>query len=148
MNAINAFTGVCSHFEPHAVRTGAANEELLAVTAKRREEHRLRWQDIIDKKLIEWGRNPEELADDDLVPPSHAAVDSAVRKAQEWRDAREYDNGFVPSPQWVVPNGDGGIVFEWREESTSAVVEVFDDGSAECAIFEDNKLVSRTSIDE
>ena len=148
MSAIDAVREVYTPFKPHNVRAGIANEELLAVTAKRREEHRRRWQEIIDKKLVEWGRDPEALADDDLVPPSHAAVDSAVQKAQVWRDARESDDDFVPSPQWVVPNGDGGIVFEWREESTAAVVEVFDDGSSDCAIFEDNKLVSRTPIDE
>lgn len=148
MSTIDAFTEVCTHFERHEVRTGAANDELLAVAARQREARRRRWQEIIDKKLVEWGRDPEELADDDLVPPSPAAVDSAVQKAQVWRDARESDDDFVPSPQWVVPNGDGGIVFEWREESTAAVIEVFDDGSADCAIFEDNKLVSRISIDE
>lgn len=148
MSAIDAVREVYTPFKPHNVRAGIANEELLAVTAKRREEHRRRWQEIIDKKLVEWGRDPEELADDDLVPPSHAAVDSAVQKAQVWRDARESDDDFVPSPQWVVPNGDGGIVFEWREESTAAVIEIFDDGSADYAIFEDNKLISRTSSDE
>lgn len=148
MSAIGTFRGVYTHFEPHAVRTGAANEELLAVTAKRREEHRRRWQEIIDSKLIEWGRDPGQVADDDLVLPSHAAVDLAVQKAQVWRDARESDDEFVPSPQWVVPNGDGGIVFEWREESTAAVIEILDDGSVDCAIFEDGKLVSRASIDE
>lgn len=148
MRTIDPSTEVCTQFERHAVRTGAANEELLAVTAKRREEHRRRWQGIIDEKLVEWGRDPEELADDDLVPPSHAAVDSAVQEAQVWRDARESDDEFVPLPQWVVPNGDGGIVFEWREGSIARVIEILDDGSVDCAIFEDNKLVSRTPIDE
>lgn len=148
MSTIGAFREVYTPFKRHAVRTGAANEELLAVTAKRREDHRLRWQEIIDKKLVEWGRDPGQLADDNLVPPSRAAVDSAVQKAQEWRDTRESDDEFVPSPQWVVPNGDGGIVFEWREESTAAVIEILDDGSRVCAIFEDGKLVSRTPIDE
>ncbi len=148
MSTIDAFAGVCTHFEPHAVHTGAANEELLGVTAKRREEHRLRWQEIIDEKLVEWGRDPGQLADDNLVPPSRAAVDSAVQEAQVWRDARESDDEFVPSPQWVVPSGDGGIVFEWRGESTSAVIEILDDGSVDCAIFEDGRLVSRTSLDE
>ena len=148
MSAIGAFKGVYTHFEPHVVRTGAANEELLAVTAKRREEHRRRWQEIIDSKLIEWGRDPKELADDDLVPPTPAAVDSAVQEAQVWRDARESDDEFVPLPQWVVPNGDGGIVFEWREGSIARVVEILDDGSVDCAIFEDKKVVSRTPIDE
>ncbi len=148
MSVIDDITGACTHFERHAVPTGAASEELLAVAARQREERRRRWQEIIDKKLVEWGRAPEELADDDLVPPSHAAVDSAVQKAQVWRDARESDDEFVPSPQWVVPNGDGGIVFEWREKSTSAVIEILDDGSVDCAIFEDGRLVARTSIDE
>ena len=148
MSAIDAFRGVYTHFEPHTVGTGAANQELLAVTAKRREEHRLRWQEIIDKKLVEWGRDPRQLADDDLVPPSLAAVDLAVQKAQAWRDARESDGEFVSSPQWVVPNGDGGIVFEWREGSTAAVIEILEDGSVDCAIFEDNKLVLRTPLDE
>ena len=148
MSTMDAFAEVCTHFERHEVRTGAANDELLAVASREREKRRRRWQEIIDKKLVEWGRDPEELADDDLVPPSHAAVDSAVQEAKVWRDARESDDEFVPLPQWVVPNGDGGIVFEWREGSIARVIEILDDGSVDCAIFEDNKLVSRISIDE
>lgn len=148
MSTIDAFTEVCTYFKRHEVRTGVANDELLAVAARQREERRRRWQEIIDKKLVEWGRDPGQVADDDLVPPSPAAVDSAVQKAQVWRDARESDDEFVPLPQWVVPNGDGGIVFEWREGSIARVVEILDNGSVDCAIFEDNKLVSRTPIDE
>lgn len=148
MNAVDTFEGVCTPFEPHVVRAGAANEELLAVTAKRREEHCQRWQEIIDKKLIEWGRDPRQLVDDDLVPPSHAVVDLAVQMAQVWRDAREFDGQFLPSPQWVVPNGDGGIVFEWSEGSIAAVVEILGDGSVDYATFEDNRLMSRTRVNE
>lgn len=142
MSTIDASSGICTPFKRHAVRTGAAKEESQAVVAKQGEEHRRQWEEIINTKLIEWGRNPDGLEDDDLIPPSKSVVQTAIQLAQGARDARS-----IP-PDWIIPDGDGGIVFEWREASRAVKLELLDDGSAECLVFDHNRLLFRKTLCE
>ena len=93
------------------------------------------------EKLQRWSFEPSALFDEDIVAPSPAALEAAVALATEFKN-----EGLVP-PQWVVPSGDGGIVFEHREGVVAEVLEISDDGAAELLRFRGDNLVSRYDID-
>lgn len=122
------------------VDTGAADDQSLAFDVEQRERNRTGWQQIIDGKLIEWGRDPSQLDDEDVTPPSGTAISNACGLA-----TCGMDNDVSP-PHRVVPNGDGGIVFERWDGPTFATIEIFEDGSIELCHFDDGKLVSRKRI--
>ena len=88
----------------------------------------------IDGKLIEWGRDPSQLEDEDIIPPSSDAIASASKFACEFRDQGK------PAPLRVVPNGDGGIVFRWEYGETSISVEIEADESKELRCFHNCRL--------
>jgi hypothetical protein len=142
MSTIDASYGICTPFIQHTVRTGVANDESQAVAVRQMEEHRRQWEEIINTKLIEWGRHPDQLEDDDLIPPSKSVVQTAIQIAQGARDARR-----IP-PDWIIPDGDGGIVFEWREANRAVKLELLDDGSAECLFFDHDRLLFRETLCE
>jgi len=120
-------------------RTSAAQDDELASRAPN-EEYWLGWQTIIDNYLVEWGRDPSVLADDDLVPPSGRIIDRACQVAREMRN-----EGFLP-PLRVVPDGEGGISFERRDGSYFVSLNFLEDETVEMLTFEDCKLVSRVSL--
>ena len=95
------------------------------------------WQRIIDHQLIEWGRNPSQLADEGVEPPSAETIQRAILLAEACRD-----NTFPP-PNSVVPDPNGGIVFERREREVSEVFHIWDDGSVEYCGFQGLRLVDR-----
>ena len=117
------------------VVTGAADEESLAIPLGERVAHRDGWQKIIDHELIEWGRNPSLLEDEDILPPSGAIIDRAAKLAMCLRDI-----GWPP-PNRVIPNGDGGVVFERWAGSLFAKIDVCPDGSVVFTLFKNARLV-------
>lgn len=137
MSATSAPDWIGTSFEDGGVATDAAEEQSLAVTAQRQTEDRRLWQETIDNKLIEWGRNPGQLEDEDITPPSAEIVGLASRFSMKMRDL-----GFE-SPNRVVPNGEGGIVFERCHDTLSETIEIFEDGSFEYALFQDCRLIQR-----
>lgn len=116
--------------------TGAADDSSLAATASERDKNRRGWQRIIDEKLIEWGRDPKQLEDDDLIPPSRDVISLASRLAIALRDQD------CPPPSSVVPNGDGGIVLERSQGPEAVTYEVYDDGTVEYTLYNDCRVVS------
>jgi hypothetical protein len=104
-----------------AVHTRAATDDTLA--SIRRDASA--WQDVIDGKLIEWGRDPSRLAEPELIPPTRAAIKRAVAIASELRDRN------VLPPMRAVPDGDGGLVFERWSGEVSESIEVDAEGRAE-----------------
>jgi hypothetical protein len=123
-----------------AVNTRAADSQSLADGGDFREGDRQGWQDVIDEKLIDWGRNPKELEDEDLIPPTLISIQASSRLAMDLRDQG------APPPRRVVPNGDGGIVLERWVGKTAWTLEVFDDGSIEYACYDDCRLVQRQRV--
>ena len=103
-------------------------------------QNRLGWDNIIDVQLIEWGKDPSWLEDDGLEPPSRQIIGLACCVAQAMRDEG------APPPLRVVPDGDGGIAFEWKDGTASCAVEIEEDGSVEMITFENSRLVSRQRI--
>jgi len=95
------------------------------------------WERIIDDRLIEWGRDPSRLADDGVVPPKREVVGWAIRLA------RILASKGADAPQRVVPNGDGGIVFERWSGANAETIEVLDDGDVYYTAFRASRLVHR-----
>ena len=68
-------------------------------------------------------------------------IQLACRLAMRLRDESQ------PVPLRVVPNGDGGIAFEYRVRSVFGTIEIEDAGPAEATVFVDGKLRFRIPID-
>ena len=98
------------------------------------------WQRLIDYHLIEWGWNTHQFEDDGIEPPSRDTVQLAIRVAEKLRDA-----GF-PGPNSVVPDANGGIVFERREKDVVEVFHVWDDGTIDYQCFHGTRLIERRPL--
>jgi len=122
------------------VLTQAANEQTLASGMQWNDTNRSGWQAIIDKWLIEWGRNPGSLEDEGLIPPSEKTIDLACQVAVALRDKG------VAAPLRVVTNGEGGIVFEHSSGTWFSIIEVHPDGNIELATFRNSELKSRERL--
>jgi hypothetical protein len=107
---------------------------------ERQRDARERWQDAIDHKLIEWSRAPSPLEDVGVDPPTKETIQRAIRLAETFRD-----EGF-PAPESVVPDPNGGIVFERREGEVAEVCHLWDDGTTEYQRFEGARLVERRAL--
>lgn len=110
-----------------AVTTAGASEQSLASSEANREG----WQRLIDDYLIEWGRDPSQLADEDLIPPSEDMIRYASRIAIALRNA-----GWPP-PLRVVPDGEGGITFERRTGDVFESLEILANETIELSTFKD-----------
>lgn len=109
----------------------------------RDDETRKAWQQLIDQGLIEWGRHPEQFEDEDgyKVP----TADNLVRATEFILFCR--DRGVAPALR-MVPDGEGGIAFEWKNNTPYHVtMEIHPDGSMELMAFDnDCNLVVRNRI--
>lgn len=116
------------------VTTNADNDS--PITGKHKEE----WQAFIDSQLVEWGRRPEQFADEGVEPPASAAVQRAIR----WVQVSIVNNELPPDS--AVLDANGGIVFERREGNVSEVFHVWDDGAMEYRRFDGTHLAERFQI--
>ena len=105
-------------------------------------EERNAWQRLIDEKLIEWGRHPEQFEDEDGYKAPSA--DNLVRATEFIMFCR--DHGVAPALR-MAPDGEGGIVFEWTHNPPYYYyVEIRLDGKTELLVFHDHKLIVRETI--
>lgn len=120
-----------THFE-EIIGTSAAPDEELASGSQSNES--TKWDSIIDDYLIEWGSNPGQIAVDDDTPPSSELIHRAIDIAKELK------NQNFDAADRVVPNGDGGLTFEWFKENgfffvlelrknNDIVVETYENGN-------------------
>ena len=99
--------------------------------------HRPAWDRVVDEQLIPRGNGRVDV-DPDLLPPSRQSIRSAAVLAHRFRDAGERP------PSAVLPNGDGGVLFEYRTGRLASVqLEVLHDGDVERTEYDDAGLVSR-----
>ena len=122
------------------VRTNVADQQSLVTRLCERQDSRDAWQAVIDKRLVEWGRDPSGLEDDGITPPSPEAVYQAGQLALTWRDEG------VAHPLRVAPTGDGGIVFERWEGGLFQSIEIQANGTIELATFRNSRLLSRRRL--
>ena len=135
MSVLDSHATLSGSFD-EIVATEAATEESLASTAGVDEAKYEGWQRIIDDYLIEWGLNPDQLADDDLIPPSKQVIGYANRVAIALREAK-----WSP-PLRVVPDGEGGIAFEQRSGDFFQSLEIRADATIELSTFKNCRLQS------
>ena len=107
---------------------------------ERDEKSREKWQELIDHKLIEWGRNPSQFDDEGVEPPSGEIILQAIELAEQFRDKE------LTPPDSVVPDANGGIVFERRGGDVSEVFHVWDDGTIEYQCFQGTRLRERWAL--
>jgi len=121
-----------------AVGAGAAGES--ALSSDKVDQSRVAWDQVIDWKLKDWSSDPDQLADDGILPPSPESIAQASRIARLMRDRH------CAPPTSVVPSGDRGIVFERARGQVFEAIEIEDDGAVEYRLFEDCRLVHRQTL--
>ena len=131
-----ALTGLAGRVIESVGTRAASDQELVS---DRRRDASAGWGNVIDQ-LLDWLRNPQELMDEDFLPPSKGLIEKVCDLAVDSRDKQ------LPSPLRVVPDGDGGISFERRSGSRFETISFHDDGSVEWLLFEDCKLVHRLPL--
>jgi hypothetical protein len=92
--------------------------------------------------LLAWHNEPDYLVDEDVLPPTRQIIYKAYRLAMALRDNRS------PGPLRVVPDGDGGIVFERQEGAVFETISVESTGRVEVMSFEGSRLTARITLPE
>lgn len=98
------------------------------------------WARAIDGKLIEWGRDPSQLDDEDAITPSKQTIQFAIAIAGNLR------NSDLPAPTRVVPDAHGGIVFEFDEGELHVTFRLAPDTSLDYCAFENGRLLDRKKL--
>ena len=96
------------------------------------------WGKVLDEQLIEWANHPEDFIEEGLVPPSHDTIQLAFKHVLKPFQAQ----GRMP-PSHVVPDANGGIVFELRSNDAFESIRVQADGHIEYCCFRSERLVDR-----
>ncbi|MBI3837664.1 MAG: hypothetical protein HY288_06995 [Planctomycetia bacterium] len=132
-----------SRFESRAVKTNAGAEASAFLhdeaQSKKVSEYDA-WQRLIDYQLVEWGRNPRELEDDGLKAPAPVAIEKAIELSKRLRKTSS------PAPTTIVPDGIGGIVFEYRHGGNAATLRISSSGAVEFVEFRDGALIKRWQV--
>jgi len=95
---------------------------------------------VIDSQLHGWLSNPDALVDCDAIPPSRPIIRAAreliPRLRQNW-----------PAPAMVVPDGTGGISFEFHSSNVYRNLEVLADGRARLTVFRNGQVHARRFLE-
>ena len=122
------------------VGTTAADEQTLASPSRQRRDDEELWNGIVNR-LIDWGTERANLAAEGICPPTAQSIGRACECVRALRD----DGKHVP--QAVVPNGEGGIVFEMEEGTVYSTLEIQADGSVEAIDYMDRRIIHREAFD-
>lgn len=112
------------------------------VDHQRRKEDIERWERFIYEQLVEWGRDPSALAEEDIKPPTVDMIGFACKLAKACM------NAGLPAPTRIVPDGSGGIVFERHDGLTYEAVMIYVDYKVELVLFHNGVLQSRKRLDD
>jgi hypothetical protein len=99
------------------------------------------WRAVV-AQLTDWRRDPQQLADDGVEPPTAGLLEAAGTVAEVLL------NTGVEPPNTLITNGDGGIVFRWRSDERVWTIELDSDGSIESSLMLNGRLVWRHSLHE
>ncbi len=97
------------------------------------------WQCSIDL-LQKWWNDPEYFDDENFDPPAREVIAMAMKFAADVRTSQ------TPPPDRVVPDGDGGIVFEISKGTLSEKIHFWDDGDVEYLLLSESKVVKRRTL--
>jgi hypothetical protein len=134
---ITNLTTISGSIRPISV-TYAADDELLV--SGEVEKNRAAWLEIIDHKLIDWGLKNGEVDEDGITWPSRKSLSESIMLI------KEMSSKGMATPTHVVPNGDGGVVFEQKAGGSFESIEIFEDGSKEYRLFFNSLLQRRVSL--
>jgi hypothetical protein len=93
--------------------------------------------DRLELQLADWEQHPDELEDEGIEAPNQKSV-ALLREV-----CLALQRMGVEPPLRLVPNCEGGAVFEWRTSPFLWSVEVEQDGSLELCVFRTGRLVTR-----
>lgn len=126
-----------------ATPTGKPTSAESAHNATRDKLRSSAWQRLIDEELIEWGRHPEQFQDEDGYKAPSA--ENLIRATELVAYCR--DRGVVP-PLRMAPDGEGGIIFDWKNNDppSHVIAQIHADGVMEMLEFHDGTLVARRRI--
>lgn len=119
-----------------AVFTNVDTASPVTRDAEQADAAREAWQALLDR-LIGWGSDPSQLAEEGTDVPSRETIRRAYFLAAE---LQRLD---APAPMRVVPDAHGSVVFEHRRGNVFVSIRISGDGTAECCVFENNRLASR-----
>jgi hypothetical protein len=103
---------------PGSIRRPATSaDDQSPITTGRAREWQRKWQRLIDHTLIDWGWNQAIIEDEGIAAPTRGTVSAAAQFAQDLMRSGEF-----PPPTRVVPDPNGGIVFE---HEANGVLEYF-----------------------
>lgn len=122
------------------VNSGSGCENVLVTGFDAREALAADWNTIVDDKLIEWGNTRSEFEVEGLVGPSREALGTAFDFVKHMRR-----NGW-PLPTGVIPDGEGGVVFENRHDPLYQRIEIDEDGRVCLATFHNCQLMERVPV--
>ena len=117
----------------------APGYQLLASELREGSDEIKVWKTAIDR-LLDWRKDTSQLIDEDMLPPTPDIIDIACTLAAKLRDEGQ------PGPMCVVPDGEGGIVFERRDGFRFQTFSVEADGRVELISFENSRLTERCVI--
>ena len=122
------------------VRPITETRTAAALTTMRPTKLASRWQGLIDNKLLAWLNDPRQLADEGIDAPTQTIIRLAIDFAERWRD-----EGRVP-PDQIIPDPNGGIIFERKDGQITEAMHVWDDGQIEYFRFRGTKLEIRNVL--
>ena len=95
------------------------------------------WQKVIDEELLNWCVQGLPDLEDDLQPPTRDVLVAAIEVAEKMRSLG------APPPSRLVPNGEGGVIFERYvyPQQIYQAFEIFKDLTTELRTYKDSKLV-------
>lgn len=101
------------------------------------EQNAASWQKIIHEYLLDWCLRGMPELEDDLQPPTRDTLVAAIQVADKMRAVG------APPPSRVLPNGEGGIIFERfvYPQQIYQAFEIFKDLTTELRTYKDSKLV-------
>lgn len=94
-------------------------------------------------RLANWREVAGQRDDDGQLMPSLSAITVSSRLLSQFRDPEKFEG----PPSRMVPDGDGGIVFEYRLEPNSiATFEIDSCGRCEFIEIENRRIVMRKQL--
>jgi hypothetical protein len=114
--------------------------DVLASTVDVRERISARWSAIVDHSLIEWGQGRSSLELEGMTGPSSEAVAKAGKLVVYMRD---HDWTL---PTGVIADGEGGIVFENKQDPNYQRIEIDAHGTLNLVTFRDCRLVRQEQL--
>jgi len=122
------------------IGTSASDDLTISRETPDNESSTRGWNNVINYTLIEWGKSPDSLEDEGIEAPDTTTVRRACEIAIALRDS-----GFS-CPDRVLPNGNGGIVFEKEMGARLFTYEIESDGPIEYREFLQGRLVRQSSV--